>query len=435
MEVDGRSVTVPSSWSVALGVGERTKVTMAFGSATASAQFQVADGPSRSVIVGRLVAEELHLQTGMRLQFSYDPASQVMALGPILGLFTVADPVYLHRSPDIRDYRPALYRPLMQLAEKRGMLAYLFSPQDINWTDRTVWGYRMDHGRWGSARYPLPDVVYDRIPSRMDERRADVIRTKERLQKELPYFNPSYLNKWDVHGKLAKRAETRAYLPDTRLLNTINDLAYFLTRYEEVYLKPTMSSIGKGIMKITKNDRGYLLHHRKGQAVKRSFYPSVTQLFAAIRPLIRKRAYLVQQGIDLATYRGHHYDVRTLAQKDGAGKWTVTGMAARVAAHGAYVTHVPNGGTRQPLKRVVASDRFAEISQQLHEAGRVIPMVLEDEMGKTFGEMSLDLAVDRKGEIWLIEANAKPFRFDEPVIRGVARQRLLDYACYLANHS
>ena len=38
---------------------------------------------------------------------------------------------------------------------------------------------------------------------------------------------------------------------------------------------------------------------------------------------------------------------------------------------------------------------------------------LERLSGKLFGEFSLDVAVDVAGRIWILEMNAKPFRFDE----------------------
>lgn len=427
VEGDDLSLAVPVSW----GAGARAKVSVAFGSVSADAQLRVMASSSPAIVVGEPLARELHLTPGMRLQLSYDSSHLRVSLGPILGVFTVKHPLFGGQRPGPYGSRQALYRPLIELAERNGLVVYLFSPGDVDWSSRTVMGYSLQRGKWGFARYPLPDVVYDRIPSRRDESRPEVIRAKERLQKECHYFNPSYLNKWDVHSLLAKRAESKTFLPETRLLRTVGDLLHFLGRYDEVYLKPTMSSVGRGIMKITKTAQGYLLHHRRGQTIARSSYSGVTELFTAVSLLRRRRTYLVQQGIDLATFQGHHFDIRALAQKDGAGNWTVTGMAARVAALGAIVTHVPNGGTRQPLKRVIPADRFLSVKQQLQGAGRLIPKVLEEEMGQTFGELSLDLAVDHSGKVWLIEANAKPFRFDEPAIRGVARQRLLDYACYL----
>jgi hypothetical protein len=185
-------------------------------------------------------------------------------------------------------------------------------------------------------------------------------------------------------------------------------------------------------MKVVQTGNGYTLHRRRANGgILRLFYPSAAKLMTAVDGLCKGQTYMVQQGIDLATFEGHVYDLRALAQKDGEGDWVVTGMAARVAALGGIVTHVPNGGTRQPLQRVISADSFPATRQRLYEAARNIPAVLEEEMGQLFGELSLDLALDRHGKVWLIEANAKPFSFDEPAIRGVARENLLEFACYL----
>ena len=49
--------------------------------------------------------------------------------------------------------------------------------------------------------------------------------------------------------------------------------------------------------------------------------------------------------------------------------------------------------------------------------------------------MSIDLGVDKSGNLWFFEANSKPMKFDEPEIRRKSLQKLIEYGYYLYNRS
>ncbi|MCC3377739.1 YheC/YheD family protein, partial [Cohnella sp. REN36] len=53
----------------------------------------------------------------------------------------------------------------------------------------------------------------------------------------------------------------------------------------------------------------------------------------------------------------------------------------------------------------------------------------------TLGEVSMDIGIDKHAKIWFIEANAKPGKFDEPHIRRLSLQRIVEYAQHQANFS
>jgi len=45
--------------------------------------------------------------------------------------------------------------------------------------------------------------------------------------------------------------------------------------------------------------------------------------------------------------------------------------------------------------------------------------------------MSMDLGVDKQGNIWFFEANSKPMKFDEPHIRQKSLERIFQYSRFL----
>jgi hypothetical protein len=123
-----------------------------------------------------------------------------------------------------------------------------------------------------------------------------------------------------------------------------------------------------------------------------------------------------------------------LVQKDGTGKWKISGIGVRIAGKKAISTHVPMGGSIGSFP-VVLKTTFPQhqttIQQQLIKLGLTVAKQIEAQSNGHFGEMSMDIGLDQQGRPWFFEANAKPQKFDEPVIRTRSLKRILEYARYL----
>lgn len=76
------------------------------------------------------------------------------------------------------------------------------------------------------------------------------------------------------------------------------------------------------------------------------------------------------------------------------------------------------------------------ISRRVRRAARTIINALDEVLDGPLGEVGLDLGVDRRGRVWLIEVNAKPYR--KVTDAGPKRQvwlsfrRPMQYARHLA---
>lgn len=144
----------------------------------------------------------------------------------------------------------------------------------------------------------------------------------------------------------------------------------------------------------------------------------------------------MQQGVALAAVRGRRFDIRAIVQKDAAGEWCYTGAAGRQAAAGQATTHVPRGGSHLSLDTALRAvfrsrEEREEAQQTLACLCQTAAQVLEADIGNMCGEFSLDVALDDGGRFWILEMNAKPFKFDEPHICRLAYRRLVDFAAYL----
>jgi len=361
-----------------------------------------------------------------------------ISLGPVIGMFTSAKGDSKRRFPS----NAGQFRHLIRLARKMGAIAYVFTPYGINWNDRTIAGFTLTgkSGRWVRGRFPFPHVVYNRVPNRVAERRPAVDSARRRFIEapDIHFFNPKFLDKWEVHTILAEEESVREFLPETLIYRDVASLMAFLRKHGQVYLKRAGGSLGKGTARVDLLASGRIEWRstmRKGRIKSASF--SDTAAFAReLHRLQGGRRYLMQQAIPLLKVHGRPFDIRALVQNDPEKGWTVTGMAARIAGPRQITTHRPRGGSRAklvPLLRRVFKDpeHVGQLVRNLEDAIVKAATAFDAATGATHGELSMDVALDMSGHPWILELNAKPMVFDEPAIRKDARRRLLAY-CFSA---
>lgn len=331
---------------------------------------------------------------------------------------------------------------LANMAKKRKVNLYVFSPENVSWTNKKIraWIYNPAKKVWTQGLQGFPDVIYNRVPTRSKEKKDFVRKTIDRFMMEydIPIFNPFFLDKIEIHEILAQDREVQEFVPEAIIKPTYQQLIHFINKKGKVYLKPAQSSVGRGILVLEKNSSGgVLIRGIEGPSSSSSKIFDGHKLKQFLAPQITKRRFLAQEAIDLAEYEGRSFDIRTLIQKDGWGTWQLTGMGARVAAVGHHTTHVPNGGQSQSLQQVLKRilpeipNSPEQIVDKIRTASLVAAKAIEASYGKIFGEFSLDLALDKKGQLQIIEVNSKPFIFDERDVSQLARQRLLDFGAYL----
>ncbi|MBT9177202.1 MAG: Endospore coat-associated protein YheD [Firmicutes bacterium] len=292
-----------------------------------------------------------------------------------------------------------------------------------------------------SREYPLPDVIYNRVPDRKSEVSLPVVKVKRQIKKMQPavtLFNPQFLNKWELHELLARQPELRAYVPETRLYRGPEDITAMLQRHDMVYLKPQDTFAGRGIMRVSRKGARYVLSFKQGEKYHHASYTDAAALLRAFAVRRTSSRYLVQQGLHLAKFRGAIFDIRVLVQKNGRGSWELTGIGVRVAALGGITTHVPNGGYIAPLETVLTevfgedASRSRGLREKITELALRVAVAVEQGVGSVFGEMSMDIGITANKECYFFEANAKPMKFDEPTIRARSLRRIGEFSRYLA---
>lgn len=208
-----------------------------------------------------------------------------------------------------------------------------------------------------------------------------------------------------------------------------------------VYLKPRDTFAGHGILRAEYRGGEYILSHKFGTTYRHerhADFQALTRSFSARR---HPGVYLVQQGLRLAKYKGAIFDARIIMQKTGTGVWDLTGAGVRVAARGGITTHVPNGGYIAPIETVIR-DVFQErldtpggVYSRVRSLALAVAPAIENHYKRLFGELSMDIGITGDGECYFFEANAKPMKFDEPIIRRKSLRRLIEFSRYLSGYN
>ncbi len=63
---------------------------------------------------------------------------------------------------------------------------------------------------------------------------------KRKLEQDycIPWFNPGFFNKWEVHQLLTKDESIKPLLPNTEAFQHFEQVERFLGTYKSVYMKP-----------------------------------------------------------------------------------------------------------------------------------------------------------------------------------------------------
>lgn len=331
---------------------------------------------------------------------------------------------------------------LLEAGRQAGLTIYVTTVQHLKLQANRIIGYSYNSGSksWERHWFPLPQVVYNRIPQREDEWIPEV---RQKIEECLAHpgirlFNQSFFNKWLLFKWLQRSKKTSRFVPLTLKYDASLKLLPLIRKFPYLYLKPEKGKAGIGIMRIHRKmgKRVVYLLDTQEKNIKTVYrFSTLRELKERLNDMIKNQDYIIQQGIRLASYNSRPFDLRVLVQKNRRGVWSVTGIGARLAGQLSITTHVPRGGSIESPGRLLSSHFSAgkakQILQRARRAALIIARQIERASQAELGELSLDLGVDRKARLWFFEANAKPMKFDEPNIRRKSLARLMQYCKYL----
>jgi len=359
---------------------------------------------------------------------------------PVVAILTMPDSIKGFRG------NHANFVDIVRTGKEMGFPIYVVTLSDLKLSAGTVKGYTLNtsNDKWRIQQFPLPQVIYNRIPLREDEEKPWV-RSKINSYLAHPsihFYNPYFFNKWDLFEWLKASKSTEYLVPMTKRLIGEVSLTKILDKYPYLYLKPESGKAGKGIMMLKFQKDKSLPYRLKIQNNRKSITyksASMRRLWIRLKKETGDSPYIVQQGIQLATVENRPFDLRIMVQKTGKGQWGVTGVGARMAGLKSITTHVPRGGTIENPSKLLSvlfgTDMSAMILNQIKTTSLIIARQIEKASSFKLGEMSMDLGIDNLGKVWFFEANSRPMKFDESPIRKKSLERIFEYSQYLNYHN
>ena len=337
-------------------------------------------------------------------------------LGPVIGIFETPRTILkLLENKDCFDEAQHIKASLLE-----GCLCYYFSNENINFEEEIVEGITFSPtlNRWQSFLFPMPDVVYDVGIFLSDELKPIGKKIRSELRK-LPNIkfinNKNGLGKWELYEKLSKYKNMKQYLPETIIYTRKDDISLMLSKYNFVFLKSFHGSKGEAVISIEQLPKGIRLNYYDGyeERLKEVILNNIDELEPIIDDFFGEDHFIIQQGIELLKYKGCKFDLRIFLQKNEKGIWESLYICCRIAEKDINITNTSAGGValiyEQAYPALCVSNDINRIpdSNKLTEVSYKIAGYIEREFG-LFGELGMDIAIDTSGNIWILEANAKP---------------------------
>lgn len=311
----------------------------------------------------------------------------------------------------------AFFRQMTIAGKQLGVDVYIFTPDNVNESSQRIHAYYYDTAlsRWTRVWISYPDLFLDRSRFYSSERFRAISGFRKR-NPNLTFISSPLANKWNLYQQLARKSAVRQYLPSTVLYRRFDDLRKELLSKNIVFLKPINGTGGRGILRIERLASG--VYSIKGRMQSRKIIPERTVNLPQLRMIVKDKKpanrFIIQQGIDLRLRNGSVHDYRLLIQKNGSGKWEVTGCVGRVGPAGSVTSNLHGGGKAVPMHKLLRhwfgeDNKAKSVAEDIHHFGFLLAETLESAYGRLC-ELALDIAVDRNGRIWLLEVNSKPAR-------------------------
>jgi len=212
-------------------------------------------------------------------------------------------------------------------------------------------------------------------------------------------------NKWSKFAILLRHRGVARHIPAMKQFSAAN-LRNMVRRYSFIVAKPFVGTGGNRVVKIQRNQKGYLYHYYGNRTQVRSF----NELVRAINRIRNGRKFMLQQGIQLTTIGGRPLDYRVKLVKAGRS-WHLRAVVGRLARPGLFVTNLCRGGTllkgNHALRRTFPARLVKSKRDTMCGVARTCTSLLESHY-RGIGALGYDFGIDKSGRVWILEVNTRP---------------------------
>lgn len=306
-------------------------------------------------------------------------------------------------------------RKLCLASRRHGLNLVVFTPSGITESEG-IKGYTYQKGSWSTGSFPDPDLIYDWCfckGTQTAEKRQKLALLAER--KKYRFLTRGLPGKWAVYEAMKQSEHLAPYLPETSRFQSVQQLSHRMSAWQdEAFMKPLFGTHGKKTLHFIRTAKGIQLTGRTaGNHLFTHHFDSLQSVHSFLASFCRGRPFLLQPYLHLSTRSGNPFDVRVLMQKGADGRWSRTGMAARVGEKEALTSNLHGGG------RAFSASAFlnGELGQAaakpvlnlIRGLSELIPPFLEERFGR-LAELGIDFGVDDQAKVSILEVNSKPGR-------------------------
>lgn len=352
---------------------------------------------------------------------------------PLIGIFEE-----LWEMDDLKNQKAPVYqRHLAKASAELGCITYHFSLNELKGVN-CIKGWHYDHSeqKWLQKEFPWPQVFYDRSTFPYASQRQKAKDFRRDLKR---YGRTIFLNTKSVFGKgytsdvLEKMPCLNKYLPRNVINPSRSKVRELVNSYRSVFIKTEHGSNLRGVLKITKKDKTYLMSGRYDN----TSFSSFEQLWSKISELVGTEPFVAQEGINAALYQSQPLNVRTITQKNGEGVWEVPLVKPWIAST-TVVRGFPSQWTKTIVEVFGSPEKAAAIYEEVTQLSLWVAKTLEAQTGY-LGELGIDLLLDPSGHPWIVEVNGKTNKIfflkdEKPGSYYELYYNPIAYACFLARN-
>lgn|GEM_PF-4471263 len=290
-----------------------------------------------------------------------------------------------------------------------GINFFYFNEDMVNLKAKTIkgWFWNVDKCRYVQKETPYPDIVDF-------TRRSELEKTQliSELRKHC-IFTWHHLGGKSTIYSVLENAGFLDYLVESHEFNdcSIDDIYTLLQKHKTLIIKPTDSSLGRGVRKLRYENERYYLHYRHEETE----YNRV-EFQKYLDDKLRTKKFLIQEYIQSVSNSGSPFDLRVNVRRSKGGKWSSIemftrnghpdGVISNLAAGGYSVAH----GLEYFLRFEFGDDEAKRIHDEAMTIARTLPAKFQEGYSTPFVHLGIDLVINRtkNNEIKILELNSNP---------------------------
>lgn len=298
-------------------------------------------------------------------------------------------------------------------ARKFGLTPCYFRLGDIDLKQNTSVAYLSSGWEYVKTMIPTPSVIHNRAlyPEASAHRKI-----RRLISKGTTVFNVNNRYSKDyIHNLLWAEPSLRPYLPHS-LPASRSTLRMMMQQHDDLIMKPIRGSVGKGIMRLQRVQNDWKLTYLPISS--RRSWSTLRLIRGELPPWVRRLwlrvPYLIQERIPLAEYNHRSVDLRVTVQRGISGGWSITGMFAKAAPPGSFISNIAKGGTASPASIVLSEAlphmHIPSVISKIEWLALACAQLLSDRL-PLMADLGLDIGLTHQGHPYFIECNGRDQRY------------------------